>query len=155
VLITDVVGSTERTAEFGDGRWRALLDAHDRLLDVRIERYGGRLVKSMGDGCLAVFDGPRQALLAAEAMLEAGSAIGLEIRAGVHTGEIELRGDDIAGIAVHIAARVSALAGGGEILATRTVRDLVVGSTLSFEERGEHALKGVGERWLLYRLAPG
>jgi class 3 adenylate cyclase len=155
VLITDVVGSTERTAEFGDGRWRALLDAHDRLLDVRIERYGGRLVKSMGDGCLAVFDGPRQALLAAEAMLEAGSAIGLEIRAGVHTGEIELRGDDIAGIAVHIAARVSALAGGGEILATRTVRDLVVGSTLCFEERGEHALKGVGERWLLYRLAPG
>jgi class 3 adenylate cyclase len=155
VLITDVVGSTERSVEIGDWRWRALLDAHDRLLEVHLERHRGRLVKTMGDGCLAVFDGPRQALLAAESIRDAGAAIGLEIRSGVHTGEVELRGDDVAGIAVHIAARVSALADGGEILATRTVRDLVVGSTLSFEEHGEHELKGVGERWLLYRLASG
>lgn len=154
ILFTDVVDSTRHLAEVGDGRWRALLDAHDQLIDVEVERHRGRVVARTGDGCVALFDGPREALLCGRAILTGAEQLGLELRAGTHTGEIELRGDDIAGMAVHLAARVSACAGPGELLATRTVRDLVAGSTFFFVDVGERELKGIPERWELYRLAP-
>jgi class 3 adenylate cyclase len=152
ILFTDVVDSTCHLAEVGDRRWHALLDAHDRLVDVEVERHRGRVVTRTGDGCVAVFDGPREALLCGQAILAGAEQLGLELRAGTHTGEIELRGDDIAGMAVHLAARVSACAGPGQLLATRTVRDLVAGSTFSFVGLGEHEMKGVAEPWELYRL---
>jgi class 3 adenylate cyclase len=150
LLMTDVVGSTQRLAEIGDSRWRALLEAHDRVLRDLVERHRGRVVDTAGDGCLAMFDGPRDALFAADAIECEAGTLGLAVRAGVHTGEIEQRGDGIAGIAVHIAARVSALAGAGEILTTRTVRDLVAGSGITMSERGTHTLKGVPETWDLF-----
>lgn len=152
VLFTDIVGSTERGAAIGDRRWRSLLDAHDEITRLQVERYDGRVVKTTGDGCLAVFDGPRRAILAADAARAATAALDLPIRAGLHTGEIEIRGDDVAGMAVNLAARVAGEAGPGEIFVTRTVRDLVVGSTLQFAERGERTLSGFREAWLLYEL---
>jgi pimeloyl-ACP methyl ester carboxylesterase len=150
VLFTDIVGSTQRSAELGDRRWHALLEAHDAVLAVQVERHRGRVVKTTGDGCLAVFDGPRQAILAAEAIRDAIDAIGLELRAGVHTGEVEFRDADLAGLAVHIGARVAAIAASGEVLVSSTVKDLVVGSGMRFVARGSHTLKGVPGEWHLY-----
>jgi class 3 adenylate cyclase len=149
VLFTDIVDSTARAAELGDRRWREVLDAHDAVVRQELERAGGREVKTTGDGFLAVFDGPARAVTCAQAIVRAVRAFGVEIRAGVHTGETEIRGDDVAGMAVHIGARVMAFAGPGEVLVTSTVRDLVVGSGIQFEDRGRHALKGVPGEWQL------
>jgi class 3 adenylate cyclase len=155
LLMTDVVGSTKQVVAVGDDRWRALLDAHDRVLVDEIERHRGRLIDTAGDGCLAVFDGPRDALLAADSIQAEGDRLGLKIRAGIHTGEIEPRGAGVAGIAVHIAARVSAMADAGEILTTRTVRDLVAGSEIRFVDRGAHVLKGVPDEWQVFAASIG
>ena len=147
ILFTDIVGSTERAAELGDQGWRTLLDAHDRMARLEIERASGQEVKTTGDGFLAAFDGPARAIVCARMIAEQARGLGLEIRAGLHTGECEVRGDDLAGIAVHIGARVASLAEAGEILVTGTVRDLVVGSGIEFDDRGEHELKGVPGEW--------
>jgi class 3 adenylate cyclase len=152
VLFTDIVGSTERAAELGDERWRKLLDGHDRLMREHVEQYRGRVVKSLGDGGLALFDAPSRAIGGAVAIRDAVRQLGLEIRAGLHTGECELRSDDVGGLAVHIGARVSALAGAGEILVSRTVHDLVVGSGVRLADRGEHQLKGVPGSWHTYAV---
>jgi class 3 adenylate cyclase len=152
VLFTDIVGSTEQAAALGDDRWRSLLDLHDACARAAIRERGGHLVKSTGDGLLATFDGPSRAIEATRSLQERTSGLGLEIRAGVHTGEVERRGEDVSGIGVHIAARVASLAGPGEILATRTVRDLTTGSTLAFEGRGSHSLKGVPDTWELFSV---
>jgi class 3 adenylate cyclase len=150
VLFTDIVGSTETAAALGDSAWRRALDRHDEIVRRYVERYRGREIKSTGDGFLAAFDGPGRAVRCAEGIAAAVAAVGLEIRAGAHTGEVETRGDDIGGLAVHIAARIAALAGPGEILTSGTVRDLVAGSGISFESRGLHALKGVPGQWELF-----
>jgi len=146
VLFTDIVGSTERVGELGDSRWAALLGRHHAAVRRELERFRGHEVDTAGDGFLATFDGPARAIRCALAILDAVGDLGLELRTGVHTGECELLGDKVAGIAVHTGARISALAGAGEVLASATVRDLVSGSGIEFEDRGEHALKGVGER---------
>jgi class 3 adenylate cyclase len=153
VLFTDIVDSTRRAAELGDRRWRELLDTHDEIGAREVERFRGRRVKTTGDGLLAVFDGPARAVRCAESIRDGVDDLGIEVRAGLHVGECELRGDDIGGLAVHIGARVAGLAGPGEILASRTVRDLVAGSGLRFDDRGEHELKGVPERWPLYAVS--
>jgi class 3 adenylate cyclase len=150
VLFTDIVGSTERAAELGDNRWRELLQAHNDLTRQHVDAARGRLIKSTGDGYVATFDGPARAIACARGLTEAVKQIGLEIRAGVHTGECELLEDDIAGIAVHIAARISALADADEVLVSSTLKDLVVGADIGFTERGERELKGVPGRWRLY-----
>jgi class 3 adenylate cyclase len=155
VLFTDIVGSTERARQAGDRRWRELLDAHDRLARELVHREGGRLVKTTGDGVLAIFDGPGQAIRCAAALREALRPLGLEIRAGLHTGEVERRGDDVGGIAVHIGARIMGVAAPGEVLVSRTVRDLVAGSGIALEGRGTHALRGVGDEWPLFALRGG
>lgn len=152
VLFTDVVGSTERAAQLGDRAWRELLERHDALAREHVASHGGRIVKHMGDGLLATFDGPGRAVAAAEAMLAAVEELGVQLRAGIHTGEVDLLGDDVGGMAVHIGARVGALAGPGEILVSGTVRDLVVGSSLCFSDRGEHELKGVPGTWRIYAV---
>jgi class 3 adenylate cyclase len=154
VLFTDIVGSTERATQLGDAHWRAVLERHDEVTRAELVRFGGTEVKSTGDGFLATFDGPARAIRCAEAIRDAISALGIEIRAGIHSGECELLGTDVGGIAVHIAARVNALARGREILVSRTVRDLVVGSGIAFEERGVHALKGVPGDWSLLAVVP-
>ncbi|HSC93248.1 MAG TPA: adenylate/guanylate cyclase domain-containing protein [Gaiellaceae bacterium] len=154
VLFTDVVGSTERAAELGDSRWRELLDRHDAIAAGHVARFRGRLVKTTGDGLLATFDGPARAVRCAQAIAADVRELGLAIRAGVHTGEVELRGDDVGGLAVHIGARIAALAGAGEVLVSRTVTDLVAGSGLAFGDRGEHELKGVPGRWQLFAAGP-
>jgi pimeloyl-ACP methyl ester carboxylesterase len=154
VLFTDIVDSTRRAAEAGDRRWRELLDAHDEVGMREVERFRGRLVKTTGDGMLALFDGPARGVRCAEAVRDALAELGVEIRAGLHVGECELRNGDVGGLAVHIGARVAGLAEAGEILVSRTVRDLVAGSGLSFAERGEHQLKGVPDRWPLYAVKP-
>lgn len=153
VLFTDIVDSTRTAAEVGDTRWHAMLDRHDQTARKEIERFGGREVKSTGDGVLATFDGPARAVHCARAILAASETQGLLLRAGLHTGECEVRGEDIGGIAVHIAARVSALAGPREVLVSRTVRDLVAGSGLSFADRGAHELKGVPDSWDVYEAS--
>ena len=150
VMFTDIVASTRRVADVGDRRWRVLLDEHDRQSSQFIARFGGQLVKQTGDGALATFDGPARAVQCAQDLRNAMSQAGLPIRAGLHTGEIERRNDDVGGIAVHIAARVAALATESEVLVSRTVRDLVVGSDLQFEDRGAYELKGVPDRWEVY-----
>jgi class 3 adenylate cyclase len=152
VLFTDIVGSTEKAAHLGDRRWRELLDTHDATVRKEIEHHRGREVDTAGDGFLATFDGPARAVRCACAIRDAVRAHGIEVRAGVHTGEIELRGDDVAGIAVHVGSRVSALAGPGEVLVSSTVVDLVAGSGLEFRERGEHELKGVPRKWTLFEV---
>ena len=153
VLFTDIVGSTERAAELGDQAWRSLLERHDRLVREEVERHRGRFVKSLGDGALAVFDGPSRAISCAIAARDRIRELGLEIRAGLHTGECELLpDDDVGGIAVHIGARVSALAGPNEILVSSTVRDLIVGSGLVLTDRGEHDLKGVPGPWRIFAV---
>ena len=152
VLFTDIVGSTERAASLGDRGWRGVLERHDQIASEQIGDHGGRLVKSTGDGVLATFQGPGAALHCATSLRDCLASAGIPIRAGVHTGEIEVRGDDIGGIAVHIAARVEAKADPGEVLATRTVKDLVAGSGVAFDPRGVHTLKGVPDDWQLYAV---
>jgi pimeloyl-ACP methyl ester carboxylesterase len=150
LLFTDIVGSTGRASELGDEKWRDLLEAHNALLRREIGRFRGREVATAGDGFLATFDGPARAVRCAVAARDAVGSLGLEIRAGVHTGEIELIGEDITGIGVHIGARIAAEAQAGEVLVSATVRDLVAGSGLRFEDRGWRALKGVPEEWRLF-----
>jgi class 3 adenylate cyclase len=150
VLFTDIVGSTERAQAAGDQRWRELLDAHDEAARRLVGQEGGRWIKSTGDGVLAVFDGPGRAIRCAVALGKELAGMGIEIRAGIHTGELDLRDDDVGGIAVHIAARILAAAGPGEILVSRTVRDLVTGSGIALEDRGTHALKGLADPWQLF-----
>jgi class 3 adenylate cyclase len=154
VLFTDIVGSTEHAARLGDRRWRELLDDHDRLVRGQIERSRGRLVKHAGDGVLATFDGPAHAVRCAGAIRTEVREFGLEVRAGLHTGECELIGEDVGGIAVHIGQRVSTLAEPNEVLVSSTVKDLVAGSGLRFEDRGTHVLKGVPDDWRLFRVLP-
>ena len=153
VLFTDIVDSTRRAAEIGDRDWRALLDAHDAVVRAQLSRFRGREVNTLGDGFLAMFDGPQRAIRCAVAIRDAVQALGIEVRAGLHTGECELRGDDIGGIGVHIGARVSALAGPNDLLVSSTLRDLVIGSGLEFEGRGAHQLKGVPGEWQLFAVA--
>jgi class 3 adenylate cyclase len=150
VLFTDIVGSTERAQAAGDQRWRELLDAHDEAARRLVGQEGGRRIKSTGDGVLAVFDGPGRAIGCAVALRKELAGIGLEIRAGIHTGELDLRDDDVGGIAVHIAARILTAAGPGEVLVSRTVRDLVTGSGIALEDRGTHTLKGLSDPWQLF-----
>jgi len=152
VLFTDVVGSTERAVELGDDRWRQLLRSHDAQVRRQLERFQGRELNTMGDGFLATFDGPARAIRCATAICDAVRALGLEVRAGLHTGEVEMSDADIAGIAVHLAARVAAAADPGEVLVSRTVVDLVAGSGLTFADRGAHALKGVPGEWQLFAV---
>jgi pimeloyl-ACP methyl ester carboxylesterase len=152
VLFTDIVGSTDRAAELGDEAWRRLLDQHNDLVRRYLDRFQGYEVDTAGDGFLATFDGPARAVRCAQAVAEAIRDLGLEIRAGVHTGEVELAGDKVAGLAVHIGARIAALGGPGEVLASRTVKDLVVGSGITFEDRGTHELKGVPDTWQVYAV---
>jgi len=152
VLFTDIVGSTERAARLGDRRWRELLGAHDDLARRVVEEFQGQLVKTTGDGILATFDGPGRGIGCAAALRDELGGLGLRIRAGLHTGEVELRDGDVGGIAVHLAARVMATAGAGEILVSRTVRDLVVGASIAVEDRGSHALKGIEGAWQLFAV---
>ena len=152
VLFTDIVASTERAAELGDKRWRELLDAHDRSVRRQLERFRGREVNTIGDGFVATFEGPGRGIQCACAIRDALKTLDIDVRAGLHTGEIEVRGDDVAGIAVHLAQRVSGLAPAGEVLVSRTVTDLVAGSGIVFEDRGEHELKGVPGVWHLYSV---
>jgi class 3 adenylate cyclase/alpha-beta hydrolase superfamily lysophospholipase len=153
VLFSDVVGSTEQASALGDRRWRALLDDHDALVRACIGSHRGTLVKSTGDGALATFDGPARAIRCGREIRDGVRGLGMDVRVGLHTGEIELRGTDVGGIAVHIGARVAALADPGEVLVSRTVKDLVAGSGLAFVDRGLHPLKGVADTWQLYALA--
>jgi class 3 adenylate cyclase/pimeloyl-ACP methyl ester carboxylesterase len=153
VLFTDIVDSTRRAAEMGDRDWHALLDAHDAIVRSQLSRFRGREVNTSGDGFLAMFDGPQRAIRCAMAIRDAVQALGIEVRAGLHTGECEVRGDDIGGIAVHIGARVSALAGPNDVLVSSTLRDLVIGSGLEFDDRGAHQLKGVPGEWHLFAVA--
>jgi class 3 adenylate cyclase len=152
VLFTDIVGSTEQAGRLGDRRWRELLAVHDELARRVVEEFQGQLVKTTGDGILATFDGPGRGIRCAAALRDELGGIDLQIRAGLHTGEVELRDSDIGGIAVHLAARVMAAAGSGEILTSRTVRDLVVGSNIMVEDRGAHALKGIDGTWQLFAV---
>jgi class 3 adenylate cyclase len=152
IVFTDLVESTRRAAELGDLAWRRLLEQHGELVGEAVGRSGGRLVKSLGDGVLAVFDGPARAIACARVLVAGVAGLGLAMRVGVHTGECEAMGDDLGGIAVHIGARVGALAEPGEILVTKTVVDLVVGSGMEFSDRGDHQLKGVPGNWRLYRV---
>jgi class 3 adenylate cyclase len=153
VLFTDIVDSTRRASEMGDRDWHALLDAHDAVVRAQLSRFRGREVNRTGDGFLAMFDGPQRAIRCAMAIREALRSLGIDVRAGLHTGECEVRGDDIGGIAVHIGARVSALAGANDVLVSSTLRDLVIGSGLEFEDRGAHQLKGVPGEWHLFVVA--
>jgi class 3 adenylate cyclase/alpha-beta hydrolase superfamily lysophospholipase len=153
VMFTDIVGSTERAAQLGDQRWRGLLDRHDDIAQRELVRFGGRLVKSTGDGVLATFDGPARAVRCARELSDALRSEGIDIRTGIHAGEVELRGNDVGGIAVHIAARVMGLAGPGEVLVSSTVKGLVVGSGLTFDDRGSHGLAGVPDEWQIHALA--
>ncbi len=149
VLFTDIVSSTQRATELGDSRWHDLIDTHDRMAADEVSRFRGRVIKSTGDGILATFDGPARAIRCAVSIGDAVRSLGLEIRAGLHAGEVELRGDDIGGVAVHMAARVMGKASPGEVLVSNTVKDLVVGSGIEFLDRGEHELRGLeGQRQL-------
>jgi len=152
VLFTDIVGSTTRAASLGDQRWRSLLDAHDRAIRERLRRFRGNEINTTGDGFVASFDGPARAIRCAQEISEATENLGIELRVGLHTGECEVRGEDLGGLAVHIAARVGALASPGEVLVSGTVKDLVVGSGIEFGERGEHELKGVPGSWKLFAV---
>jgi class 3 adenylate cyclase len=150
VMFTDIVGSTERASRMGDRAWRELLDRHHVVVRQELGRFRGKEIVTAGDGFLATFDGPGRAIRCARSIVDKVRALGLEIRAGLHTGEIELVGDDVRGIAVHIGARVVALAGPGEVLVSSTVRDLVAGSGIDFEDRGAHSLKGITNEWRLF-----
>jgi pimeloyl-ACP methyl ester carboxylesterase len=153
VLFTDIVGSTELVADLGDRRWRELLEQHNAVVRRELSRFRGRELSTAGDGFLVSFDGPARAVACAVAIRDAGRALGLQIRFGLHTGELELDGAEVRGIAVHTGARVAAKAGPGEVLASSTVKDLVAGSGLEFEDRGSHELKGVPGEWHLYAVS--
>lgn len=153
VMFSDIVGSTGHVSARGDSSWRELLQTYCDLTEREVAKYGGRLIKSMGDGHLATFDGPARAVRCARSIREAASGLGLNTRAGVHTGEVELVGEDILGITVHVGARVSSAAGPGEVLVTRTVKDLVAGSGLEFVDKGVQVLRGVPDPWHVYTLA--
>jgi pimeloyl-ACP methyl ester carboxylesterase len=155
ILFTDIVESTERAAALGDTRWRDLLQQHDRLVRRELDRHRGREVKTLGDGVLATFDGPARGIGCARAICEQAPTIGVEVRAGLHSGEVDLRDGDVGGIAVHIGARVAGLAESGEVLVSSTVKDLVVGSALTFADRGAHSLKGAPGEWRLYAVGEG
>jgi class 3 adenylate cyclase len=150
LLFTDIVDSTLRAVEMGDKAWRELLDRHDAIVKELVARYRGRIVKSTGDGSLVMFDGPARAVRCAGDIRAAMRTLGVVVRSGLHTGEVELRGDDIGGVAVHVAARVEALAGPDEVLVSQTVKDLTIGSKIEYDERGEHELKGMPGRWRVY-----
>jgi class 3 adenylate cyclase len=150
VLFTDIVDSTNRAAELGDRRWRDVLDRHNTLVRTEVERFGGRQVATTGDGIFAAFDGPRSAVRCAMAATDAVTQLGIQIRAGVHAGEVEVRGDDLGGLAVHIGSRIAALAGASEVLVSGTVKDLLAGSGIAFQDRGEYPLKGVPGRWRVF-----
>ena len=152
VLFTDIVSSTERAAALGDDAWTRTLDHHDTLVAREVERHRGRKINPTGDGILATFDGPARAVRCAQAICEGVQSLGIEVRAGLHTGEIELRDADIGGIAVHIGQRVSALAGPSEVLVSSTVKDLVAGSGITFADRGSHVLKGVPDEWRVFAV---
>jgi class 3 adenylate cyclase len=152
VMFTDIVGSTEQAVRQGDRAWRDCLDRHESTVDDELRRHRGRRVKFTGDGVLATFDGPARAMRCAKAIVAGGKPLGLELRAGLHTGEIEARANDVSGIAVHVAQRVSDLARPGEVLVSRTVTDLVAGSGIEFEDRGEHKLKGLPGSWKLFAV---
>ncbi|HEY6318863.1 MAG TPA: adenylate/guanylate cyclase domain-containing protein [Acidimicrobiia bacterium] len=152
VLFTDIVDSTRHASELGDSAWRELLDRHDSTVRRQLNRYRGTEVKSVGDGFLATFDGPARAIQCAMAVRDNLEPLGLDVRAGLHTGEVERRGNDVGGIAVHIGARVAALAGPGEVFASSTVKDLVVGSGIAFDARGSHLLKGVPDEWRVFAV---
>jgi class 3 adenylate cyclase len=147
VLFTDIVASTDRAAEVGDRQWKAILDDHDALVRRQLERFRGREIKTTGDGFLATFDGPARAIHSAAAIVDGARGLGLDLRAGLHTGECEVRGDDLGGIAVHIASRVATLAEPGEILVSGSIPPLVVGSQIKFASKGIQALKGVPGKW--------
>jgi class 3 adenylate cyclase len=153
VMFTDIVDSTRRAAELGDRGWRELLARHDVVVRRALERHRGREVKTMGDGFLATFDGPARAIRCAGYVAEEMGSLGIDVRAGLHTGECEVMDGDVGGLAVHIGARVMACAGPGEVLVSSTVRDLVVGSGIEFEDRGERELKGVPGAWRLFAVA--
>jgi class 3 adenylate cyclase len=153
VLFTDIVGSTELAADLGDRRWRELLEQHNALVRRELARFRGRELGTAGDGFLATFDGPARAVACAVSIRDCTRALGLQIRFGLHTGELELAGSEVRGIAVHTGARVAAKAGPGEVLASSTVKDLVAGSGLEFEDRGSHELKGVPGEWHLYAVS--
>ena len=150
VLFTDVVQSTERLVDAGDRDWRVLLDRHDAMVRAQLARFRGREVSTAGDSFFAVFDSPARAVRCAQAIVQGAVALGIGVRAGVHTGECEIRGSDYSGIAVHIGARVAGLAGAGEVLTTGTVKDLVAGSGIAFSDRGDHTLKGVPDAWRIF-----
>ena len=152
IVFTDIVGSTQRAAELGDVRWHDLLDNHDKIVRHQLVRFRGREVNTAGDGFVATFNSPSVAIDCADAIVDAVRPLGIEVRAGIHAGEVEVRGADIAGMAVHIGARVAALAGPSEVLVSSTVREIVTGSRRTFAERGEHELKGVPGRWRVYSL---
>lgn len=152
VLVTDIVGSTQQAAALGDRRWRQQLEAHDRISQTLVEQHRGRIVKTTGDGVLATFDGPGRAIACAIEVRAALHSIGIGIRAGLHTGEVELRGDDIGGIGVHLAARVMSRAAPGQLLVSAAVPMLVAGSGVAFTDQGEHELKGLPGRWRLYAV---
>jgi class 3 adenylate cyclase len=152
LLFTDICGSTATAATLGDERWRSRLDVHDEIVRGQLRRHGAREVNTLGDGFLAAFDSVASAIYCARAICQTAAAAGIDVRSGVHSGECEQRGADVAGMAVHIAARVAALGAAGDVLVSRTVRDLVVGSELRFTPRGEHVLKGVPESWQIYAL---
>jgi pimeloyl-ACP methyl ester carboxylesterase len=152
ILFTDIVESTERAAALGDTRWRDLLQQHDRLVRRELDRHRGREVKTLGDGVLATFDGPARGIGCARAICEQAQTLGIEVRAGLHSGEVDLRDGDVGGIAVHIGARVAGLAESGEVLVSSTVKDLVVGSGMTFTDRGSRSLKGAPGEWRLYAV---
>jgi class 3 adenylate cyclase len=154
VMFSDIVGSTKRAAELGDARWRALLSAHQIAVQRELTRFRGREVKTLGDGCLAVFDGPARAIRCGQAIAEAARDSGMDVRIGLHCGEVELMDGDVGGIAVHIAARVGALAGASEVLVSSTVKDLVAGSGIPFADRGTTHLKGIPDEWRLFTAGP-
>ena len=153
IMFTDIVGSTQRAAALGDNRWHNLLDNHDRIVRHELERFGGLEINTAGDGFVVTFPSPSVAIDCAEAIVDAVRSLRIEVRVGVHAGEVEVRGDNVAGMAVHIAARVAALAGASQVLVSSTVREIVTGSRRTFSEHGEYDLKGVPGRWRLYSLA--
>jgi class 3 adenylate cyclase len=152
-MFSDIVGSTERASDLGDRKWRELLAAQNVAVRQELARFRGREIKTLGDGTLATFDGPARAIRCARAITEAVRPLGIELRVGLHTGEVEVMDDDVGGIAVHIAARVGAKATAGEVLVSSTVRDLVAGSGIVFVDRGEHELKGIPDTWRLFAVA--
>jgi class 3 adenylate cyclase len=153
VLFTDIVASTEHLTSLGDRRWSATLDAHERAVREQLRRFRGREINTTGDGFTACFDGPGRAIACATSITQAAHALGIEVRAGLHTGECEVRGDDLAGLTVHVAARIEPLAAPGEVLVSTTVKDLVAGSGIEFADRGEHQLKGIPTTWRLFAVA--